>query len=152
MFQLYNQRVTVDKGDWFYIVVVSCHPKGYIPETLIKRTAIMSTEIGDRIAQLRRARDLSLRQLAEVSGISHNQIHKYEKGISVPNRDTVVALAKIFNVKPTWLLFGRDIDATELDSIQESFDALREGGKQMIRDNIQYLLSVERAEEKNGEQ
>ena len=112
----------------------------------------MSTEIGDRIAQLRSARDLSLRQLAEVSEISFNQIHKWEKGTSVPNRDSVVKLAKIFNVKPTWLLFGRDIDATEADSIQESFDALKEGGKQMIRDNIQYLLSVERAEQQNGEQ
>ncbi len=112
----------------------------------------MSTEIGDRIGDLRRARDLSLRQLAEVSGISHNQIHKYEKGISVPNRASVVKLAKIFNVKPTWLLFGRDLDATESDSIQESFDALKEGGKQMIRDNINYLLSVEQAEAKNGEQ
>jgi len=112
----------------------------------------MSTEIGERIKQLRSARDLSLRQLAEVSDISFNQIHKYEKGTSVPNRASVVKLAKIFNVKPTWLLFGRDIDTTEADSIQESFDALREGGKQMIRDNINYLLSVERAEEKNGEQ
>ena len=112
----------------------------------------MSTEIGERIKQLRSARDLSLRQLAEVSEISFNQIHKWEKGTSIPNRDSVVKLAKIFNVKPTWLLFGRDLDATESDSIQESFDALKEGGKQMIRDNIQYLLSVERAEQQNGEQ
>ena len=110
------------------------------------------SDIGDRIGDLRRARDLSLRQLAEVSGISHNQIHKYEKGISVPSRDTVVALAKVFNVKPTWLLFGRDLDATESDSIQEKFDALKEGGKQMIRDNINYLLSLESAEKQNGEQ
>ena len=73
----------------------------------------MTTEIGDRIKQLRSARELSLRQLAEVSEISFNQIHKYEKGTSVPNRASVVKLAKIFNVKPTWLLFGRDIDATE---------------------------------------
>jgi transcriptional regulator with XRE-family HTH domain len=112
----------------------------------------MSTEIGERIKQLRSARDLSLRQLAEVSDISFNQIHKWEKGTSIPNRDSVVKLAKIFNVKPTWLLFGRDLDATESDSIQESFDALKEGGKQMIRDNIQYLLSVESAEQQNGEQ
>lgn len=111
------------------------------------------SEIGDRIGDLRRARDLSLRQLAEVSGISHNQIHKYEKGISVPNRDTVVALARVFNVKPTWLLFGRDIDATESDSIQEKFDLLREGGRQIIKDNIDYLLSVEKEnEQQNGEQ
>lgn len=110
------------------------------------------SEIGDRIGDLRRARDLSLRQLAEVSGISHNQIHKYEKGQSVPNRATVVALAKVFNVKPTWLLFGRDVDATESDGIQEKFDLLHEGGKQMIRDNIDYLLSVEKEQEqKNGE-
>jgi transcriptional regulator with XRE-family HTH domain len=112
----------------------------------------MSTEIGDRIKQLRSARELSLRQLAEVSDISFNQIHKWEKGTSVPNRDSVVKLAKIFNVKPTWLLFGRDIEATESDSIQESFDALKEGGKQMIRDNINYLLSLESAEKQNGEQ
>ena len=112
----------------------------------------MTTEIGDRIKQLRSARDLSLRQLAEISDISFNQIHKYEKGVSVPNKASVVKLAKIFNVKPTWLLFGRDLDATESDNIQENFDALKEGGKQMIRDNINYLLSVERAEQQNEEQ
>jgi len=111
----------------------------------------MTTEIGERIKQLRSARDLSLRQLAEISDISFNQIHKYEKGVSVPNKASVVKLAKIFNVKPTWLLFGRDLDETESDSIQEGFDALKDGGKQMIRDNINYLLSVERAEKQNGE-
>ena len=151
MFQLYNPRVTVDKGDWLFDKCCQVSPKGIHSRDSHEKVFLMN-EIGDRITDLRKARDMSLRQLAEVSGISHNQIHKYEKGVSVPHRNSVLLLAKFFAVKPTWLLFGRDVEATDADSIQEEFSLLKEGGKQMIKDNIAYLLSEQRnAEKGNGE-
>ena len=111
----------------------------------------MSTEIGDRIAQLRSARDLSLRQLAEISDISFNQIHKYEKGMSVPNRASVIKLAKVFNVKPTWLLFGRDVDSTESDDISNKIGQLSEESKATFLNLLDRFIEIESvAGEKSG--
>ena len=103
----------------------------------------MTTEIGDRIAQLRSARDLSLRQLAEISDISFNQIHKYEKGVSVPNRASVIKLAKVFNVKPTWLLFGRDVDSTESDDISNKVGQLSEESKATFLNLLNRFIEIE---------
>ena len=103
----------------------------------------MTTEIGDRIAQLRSARDLSLRQLAEVSAISFNQIHKWEKGTSVPNRSSVIKLAKVFNVKPTWLLFGRDVDSTESDDISNKVGQLSEESKATFLNLLDRFIEIE---------
>ncbi len=103
----------------------------------------MTTEIGDRIAQLRSARDLSLRQLAEISDISFNQIHKYEKGVSVPNRASVIKLAKVFNVKPTWLLFGRDVDSTESDDISNKVGQLGEESKATFLNLLNRFIEIE---------
>ena len=103
------------------------------------------------IGHLRRARDLSLRQLAEVSGISHNQIHKYEKGMSVPNRASVIKLAKVFNVKPTWLLFGRDVDSTESDDISNKVGQLSEKSKATFLYLLNRFIEIESvAGEKSG--
>ena len=63
----------------------------------------MEKDIASRIRDLRNARDLSLRQLAELSGINHNVIHKWETGKATPNRANVVRLSELFNVKPAWL-------------------------------------------------
>lgn len=104
------------------------------------------SDIGDRIRDLRRAREMSLRQLAEVSKVSHNQIHKYEKGMSVPNRATIMALAEVFAVAPTWLLFGREIEKTESDSIQEAYDLLQNDSKILIKNHITRLLALESVE------
>jgi len=111
----------------------------------------MSTEIGVRIKQLRSARDLSLRQLADISDISFNQIHKYEKGMSVPNRASVIKLAKVFNVKPTWLLFGRDVDSTEADDISNKIGQLSEESKATFLNLLDRFIEIESvAGEKSG--
>ena len=104
----------------------------------------MSKDIADRIRDLRNARDLSLRQLAELSGINHNVIHKWETGKATPNRANVVRLAELFNVKPAWLLFGRDDTTTGLN-VQDTFAALSPNSQQQVLGLISHLLEVENA-------
>lgn len=104
----------------------------------------MSKDIAGRIRDLRNARDLSLRQLAEFSGINHNVIFKWETGKATPNRANVVRLAELFNVKPAWLLFGRDDTTTGLN-VQDTFAALSPDSQNQINALINHLLDVESA-------
>ena len=99
-------------------------------------------DIADRIRDLRNARELSLRQLADLSGINHNVIHKWETRKATPNRANVVKLADLFNVKPAWLLFGRDDTTTGLN-VQDTFAALSINSQQQIHALISHLLEVE---------
>lgn len=106
----------------------------------------MQKDIASRIRDLRNARDLSLRQLAELSGINHNVIHKWETGKATPNRANVVRLAELFNVKPAWLLFGRDDSINGLN-VQDTFAALSINSQQQIHALISHLLEVESVKE-----
>jgi transcriptional regulator with XRE-family HTH domain len=117
----------------------------YIQQTnLVKGETKWRKDIADRIRDLRHARDLSLRQLAELSGINHNVIHKWETGKATPNRANVVRLAELFNVKPAWLLFGRDDTTTGLN-VQDTFAALSPNSQNQINALINHLLDVESA-------
>lgn len=48
---------------------------------------------GRRLRELREAKGLSLRDLADLTGIAHQTIRKYEMGDNVPNWETVEKLA-----------------------------------------------------------
>ena len=67
----------------------------------------------DRLRDLRKARGLSLRELAEILqtehkvNISHTALAKWEKDVperSPPRREFVAALCNLFNVEPSFLL------------------------------------------------
>lgn len=55
--------------------------------------------LGERIKSARQAAGLSLRELAERVGVSHNAISKYERGMDVPGSTVLLRLAEELNVK-----------------------------------------------------
>ena len=55
-----------------------------------------------RLQQLRKARGLTQKQLAEQSRLSYNSIIGYENGRSEPNCKALVSLEKIFNVSGSY--------------------------------------------------
>ena len=57
-----------------------------------------------RLAELRKARGISQRQLAEDLHISQNSISQYELGKREPNQNTLLALANYFAVSVDYLL------------------------------------------------
>lgn len=108
-------------------------------------------DLSGRLKDLRLARDLSLRQLAEESGINYNVLHKWETGKASPNRSNVLRLAEVFNVKPSWLLFGKDADVTKGLSVDDDISVLSEESQQQIKSLIKHLIGIEsRRGEKNG--
>lgn len=64
-------------------------------------------DFGPRLRQLREARDLSQRELANLLAIDYMQVYRYEKGVNVPSADTVVKLAQILQVTTDELLTGQ---------------------------------------------
>lgn len=58
-----------------------------------------SVYIGQRLRELRSACGFSQSELAEKTGVSFQQIQKYEKGINRISADRLYDIAKILNVK-----------------------------------------------------
>ena len=58
----------------------------------------------EKIYQLRKSKGMSQEELAEKVGVTRQAVSKWEMGTSVPELDTLVALAKCFDVTTDYLL------------------------------------------------
>lgn len=62
-------------------------------------------EFSDRLRELRIKNNMTLDDVAERLGVQRPAIYKYEHGlIKNPRKSTIMALAKMFNVSPAYLL------------------------------------------------
>lgn len=64
-----------------------------------------------RLAELRIARGLSQRQLADLVGTTSNQISRWERGIQRPRDPFKVALARVLEVPAVFLFPFEDLEA-----------------------------------------
>ena len=62
--------------------------------------------IADRISELRKGRELSQEELAEMTGVSRQAVSKWESEQSVPEMDKIITLSEIFGVTTDYLLKG----------------------------------------------
>ena len=74
--------------------------------------------IGTKIRELRRARDLTQHELAELLGVSYQAVSKWETGAACPDLSLIAPLARLFNVSADTLL---GIDTGDL--LRAEFDA-----------------------------
>lgn len=63
----------------------------------------------DRVKKLRGEMNLSLRQLAKISGLSSSALHAYEIGCREPTKSSLEALSDVFNCDIDYLLGKSDI-------------------------------------------
>ncbi len=61
------------------------------------------TMLSTRIQELRKARGVTQKQLATLTGLSYNSIIDYENGRSEPNSKAMAALEEFFNVSGAYL-------------------------------------------------
>lgn len=83
-------------------------------------------EIGRKIKELRKDRNLTQQQLASRLSLTKSVISAYETEIRLPSYDTLVQIARIFNVSSDYLLgltSVRTIDVTGLS--EENIHLLR---------------------------
>ena len=65
---------------------------------------------GERMKQIRKQRNISVKQVMEYMGFESTQaVYKWEAGKCYPQADNLVALAILYRVSPMELLFEEDL-------------------------------------------
>ena len=64
--------------------------------------------LGEKIARLRRARNMTQAELAEKLHFTYQAVSNWERGVSEPNAETLVALAAFFDTTADELLKGEN--------------------------------------------
>ena len=65
---------------------------------------------GERMKNIRKARNISVKQVMEYMGFESTQaVYKWEAGKCYPQADNLVALAILYNVSPMELLVEEDL-------------------------------------------
>ncbi len=78
--------------------------------------------LGNRIARLRKRKDITQDQLAETMGITAQAVSKWENDITCPDITALPKLADFFNVTVDELLRGEAQDKVKLVPIKEQGD------------------------------
>ncbi len=71
--------------------------------------------IGQRLSQARKSAGLSLRELAQRTGISHTAVDKFEKGALVPASAQLLAFAKVLGVRTEFFLRPLRVQITGIE-------------------------------------
>lgn len=67
----------------------------------------------ERIAELRRDKMLSQKELGDMLGVSNKAVSKWERGEAMPQMKTIVKIAEIFGISPDELLTGTKYDNSQ---------------------------------------
>ena len=95
-------------------------------------------EFSESLRQLREKHGYTQKQLADAVHLSKNAICNYEKNVNLPNIETLMSLADIFNVPVDYLL-GRSAISFKFDKLNKSFF-----GKFTIAEAIDILSSLDK--------
>lgn len=85
-----------------------------------------ASEIGRRLRQLRGP--LTREEFASKVGVRATSIYRFETGLSIPNRESLLKLAEATGATPMWILEGRKISANEdvqLDYLTRALGVLK---------------------------
>lgn len=80
---------------------------------------IDNEQFGQFLVQLRKEKDLTQKQLAEMLYISDKAVSKWERGLSLPDISLVIPLAKILGVTATELLSGKRMESDTQFTVEE---------------------------------
>jgi len=70
----------------------------------------------NNIQKIRWDRNISLRQLSKLSGVSHTEISMIENGLKTPTQITILRLCKALNM-PVNKVFRLDYENIDLDNL-----------------------------------
>lgn len=68
----------------------------------------MDDEVGSRLRESRKRMGLTQKAVADVVGVSFGAVSQWEQGVTMPNGANLMALAKLYRVRPTWITTGQD--------------------------------------------
>ena len=104
-----------------------------------------SKNLGKRLERSRKASELGLRKLAELVGLSHMTISKYEKGVATPSSDILLKLSKALGVSLEFFLRPETVKLREIKfrKRQRLRKKVEESIKAQIADQIERRLELE---------
>ena len=82
-------------------------------------------KIGEKIKSLRRQRNMSLRELAQITGLSKTTLGDLEKDVKNPSLETLEKVAKAFGMAPAELL-------KETDTPNDLMASARDSGSELL--------------------
>ncbi len=92
----------------------------------------------NRIAELRKQKDLSQSKLGEILGVAQNTICNWEMGHRQPDNESLIKMADLFSVTTDYIL-GRDNE-----DMPEEIIILNRAAKKMTPEKRKKLLDVAR--------
>jgi transcriptional regulator with XRE-family HTH domain len=96
----------------------------------------------ERLKQLREEKDVSLEEVARVTGISKSLMSRYERGLVEPGLKALSKLVKYYNVSLDWL-FGFTDKRDPIDITNNPFLGLTDNKKNEALSFIQFLKNKE---------
>jgi len=80
-----------------------------------REPSVLAKEFGQRLRELREQRFLSQRELGEGVRIETAQVSRWERGLFLPNAETLVDLAQFLRVGLAKLLLGQEDGSTQTE-------------------------------------
>ena len=75
-------------------------------------------DLGGRIRFLRKYKNLSQKELADLIGVTAQTVHKYERGYRVPTADILIKIGELLDCNDFgWLLTGQNSTISDVGSI-----------------------------------
>lgn len=74
---------------------------------------------GEKIKSLRTQRNLTQKQLADLSGVAVSAISSYEAGNRYPSYDVLISLARIFHVSIDYLLGLENLKTVDVSGLED---------------------------------
>lgn len=108
----------------------------------------MSTDIGQKIRDLRKLEKLSQQNLADLIGTTKGTIYKWERGENSPTTSTLRRLTDHprFKKYAAWLLTDeRTVQEAPAHFLADKFEQLSEADQQAILNYMDFLLSKDDA-------
>ncbi|AXR60306.1 helix-turn-helix domain-containing protein [Leptospira mayottensis] len=112
---------------------------------------------GDKVKKLRKEKDWSQDEFAAKIGVHGRHIGKYENGSTMPNSETVIKMAKVFEVSTDYLLLeeGNANPASKIrdQALLKEFeivDQMSEKDREVIKSLIDAFIKKGRMEQVLG--
>ncbi|EKR62086.1 DNA-binding helix-turn-helix protein [Leptospira weilii str. 2006001853] len=115
------------------------------------------SSFGDKVKKLRKEKGWSQDEFASKIGVHGRHIGKYENGSTMPNSETVIKMAKVFEVSTDYLLLGEG-NANPTSKIRdqallkefEIVDQMNDKDREVIKSLIDAFIKKGRMEQVLG--
>lgn len=98
---------------------------------------------GKFIKELRKSKDLSQNQLADMIPISRQAISKWERNETIPDSSTLLRLSEIFNVTINELLLGKKIEKPSIEELEKrALNIIDESNKKIYNNKMKFMYSI----------